>query len=402
MNKKFRLLLLSIALITATAMVAFAANKVIEFVARVDFKAPVLTHTPITNVSSISKELNAGVIVDFGMFSYADAKAELVYSLDNSANVTVPYNGTIENNKQFFISTGKFDEGYSNIKYQIKVSFEKSGNTVYSVYSPENSTDFYSATISNSASGTIDETGGGTVVYDDGNQETGSSGINFQPGTLEPGTGIVIEEIDFDSASPVSGFRSVSKAPAMTSSYGKFGTKPINGINVYPEEEGGPETWAPTETFISLKGNTGTKFVIVYRKDATADISTWEVINMDRVEGGSVYFKSTKAGQYMVFPSNELAAKTHRPARRTIVKGRIGQNYPGFEFPNLKEGDVLKIYSVNGKKIREISSGSNMDDNFVWNGRKDNGDWAKSGIYIYQIKVKETGKLVSGTIVFVY
>ena len=87
-----------------------------------------------------------------------------------------------------------------------------------------------------------------------------------------------------------------------------------------------------------------------------------------------------------------------RPARRTIVKGRIGTKYPGFEFKNMKEGDVLKIYTVNGKKIREISSGT--PDGFIWDGKKDNGDWAKSGIYVYQIKVD--GKLVSGTIVFVY
>ena len=89
-----------------------------------------------------------------------------------------------------------------------------------------------------------------------------------------------------------------------------------------------------------------------------------------------------------------------RPVRRTIVKGRIGTRYPGFEFPNLVEGDVVKIFNVNGKKIAEVS-GDNSGK-IVWNGRKDSGDWAKSGIYVYQIKVKETGKLISGTIVFVY
>ena len=398
MNKKFRLLLLSIALITATAVVAFAANKVIEFVARVEFKAPVLTHTPITNVSSISKELNAGVIVDFGMFSYADAKAELVYSLDNSANVTVPYNGTIENNKQFFISTGKFDEGYSNIKYQIKVSFEKLNKTVYSVYSPETSTDFHSATISNSTS-TVVGSGGGQLEYDNGNQETGNDITIIPSGAFEEGTTVIITDLDFSGASPVSGLRSVSKAPAMSSDYGRFG-KPIKGkeLNVDPAE--------PIDQGIDMSDRSETKFTVVWRETDTSDISTWKVVgeNIQKSSDGYLWFKMAKAGQYLVFPSSDLAAKTHRPVRRTIVKGRIGTKYPGFEFPNLKEGDVLKIYTVNGKKIREISSGSNnnLNDNFVWDGRKDSGDWAKSGIYVYQIKIKETGKLVSGTIVFVY
>lgn len=91
-------------------------------------------------------------------------------------------------------------------------------------------------------------------------------------------------------------------------------------------------------------------------------------------------------------------AEDCKPVRRTIVKSRIGSSYPGFEFRNMKEGDVLKIYNVNGKKIREITSGT--PEGFVWDGRNDSGDWAKSGIYVYQLKVD--GKLVSGTIVFVY
>ncbi len=395
MNKKFRLLLLSIVFVTVTTVAVFAAGKVIEFVARAEFKAPVLAHTPITNVSSISKELNAGVIVDFGIFSYATAKAELIYSLDNSANITVAYSGTIKNNEQFFISADVGD--HSNVKYQIKVSFENSGKTLYELYSPEDKS-FYNVTVSNSTSGTIGSDGG-TIVYDDGNQETGNSGVVVQPGTFDDETEIIIEELDFGGVSPVSGLRSVSKVADTSSSYGKFGTAPINGIGVSTKD--GKTSWPAIDGFINLKGATGTKFTVVYRENASADINTWEVIKVEKIEDGSVWFKISKAGQYLVFASNELADKNHRPVRRTIVKGRIGQNYPGFEFQNIDNGDVLKIFSVNGKKIAEVSSSDNTGK-LVWNGRKDNGDWAKSGIYVYQIKVKETGKLISGTIVFVY
>ena len=114
-NKKIRLLLLSVVFIATTAIVVFADR---DFFAVVSFEEPKIDHTPITNVSSIDKKLNAGVKMDFGMFSDADAKAELVYSLDNSPESSVPYSGTIKKDEQFFIST---DVGnHDNIKYQIK------------------------------------------------------------------------------------------------------------------------------------------------------------------------------------------------------------------------------------------------------------------------------------------
>ena len=158
------------------------------------------------------------------------------------------------------------------------------------------------------------------------------------------------------------------------------------------------------------------KFIMQYNLNPTAcDENTNEV----RTEDGWVEIDAEQARQYLYFDesTNVLhypqfwnawgrvlavlevpTADDCKPVRRTIVKGRIGVKYPGFEFKNMKEGDVLKIYNVNGKKIREITSGT--AEGFVWDGRNDSGDWAKSGIYIYQIKVD--GKLVSGTIAFVY
>ena len=141
--------------------------------------------------------------------------------------------------------------------------------------------------------------------------------------------------------------------------------------------------------------------------------------NEIRTEDGWVEIDAEQAKQYLRFDESENAiyypqflnawgrviavlevptADDCKPTRRTIVKSRIGVKYPGFEFKNMKEGDVLKIYNVNGKKIREITSGT--AEGFVWDGRDDSGDWAKSGIYIYQLKVD--GKLINGTIAFVY
>lgn len=99
----------------------------------------------------------------------------------------------------------------------------------------------------------------------------------------------------------------------------------------------------------------------------------------------------------------EPSDNDYRPAKRVRVKARIGTN-GGFKFNNLVDGDVVKIYNVNGQKVAELNAGE-TSEGFEWKGRKgtnNSGDWAKSGIYIYQIKLKEKSKIISGTIVLAY
>ena len=99
----------------------------------------------------------------------------------------------------------------------------------------------------------------------------------------------------------------------------------------------------------------------------------------------------------------EPSDNDYRPAKRARIKSRIG-TYGGFKFNNLVDGDVVKIYNVNGQKVAELTAGE-TSEGFEWKGRKgtnNSGDWAKSGIYIYQIKLKEKSKVISGTIAFVW
>ena len=101
--------------------------------------------------------------------------------------------------------------------------------------------------------------------------------------------------------------------------------------------------------------------------------------------------------------TTEPSDNDYRPAKRTRIKSRIG-TYGGFKFNNLVDGDVVKIYNVSGQKVAELTV-PESSEGFEWKGRKgtnNDGDWAKSGIYIYQIKLKEKSKIISGTIVFAY
>ncbi|MBR3627497.1 MAG: hypothetical protein IKN42_01465 [Elusimicrobia bacterium] len=136
----------------------------------------------------------------------------------------------------------------------------------------------------------------------------------------------------------------------------------------------------------------------------------WLAIDADQAKK---YLKITSTGiEYPEFLNawgriyaimTEPSDNDYRPAKRVRVKSRIS-SYGGFKFNNLVDGDVVKIYSINGKKIAELTTGESSEG-FEWKGRRgtnNSGDWAESGTYIYQIKLKEQGKIISGTIAFVW
>ena len=119
-------------------------------------------------------------------------------------------------------------------------------------------------------------------------------------------------------------------------------------------------------------------------------------------DDGNISYPATMNAWLRISAVIELPSENYRPEKRVRVKSRIS-TYGGFKFNNLKEGDVVKIYSVNGKKVAELNAGT--ADGFEWLGREgtnNSGDWAKSGIYIYQIKLKDGSKIISGTISFVW
>ena len=116
-------------------------------------------------------------------------------------------------------------------------------------------------------------------------------------------------------------------------------------------------------------------------------------------------FSATNLGFYRVIENLVLSNNNYRPKNRIVVKAKVGNSYPGFEFKYLKEGDVVKIYNLKGKKIAELKSNDISSDGFVWKGKKgtdNSGDWAESGTYVYQIKLKDGGDVISGTIAFVW
>ena len=141
------------------------------------------------------------------------------------------------------------------------------------------------------------------------------------------------------------------------------------------------------------------KFTMQYQNGTDWETATSANLSVDKTY--QMYsFAAADIGLYRVIESISLSNSSYRPDNRIVVKGKVGSSYPGFEFKYLQQGDSITIYNLKGRKIRKISADGS--DPTIWDGKKDNGDWAESGTYIYQIKLKSGGDAISGTIAFVW
>ncbi len=336
---------------------------------------PVITHTAIKTVSTIDGILNAKISVDFGSYTSSPAKARIKYYINGDTEhpdqKPTEEGINISNNEDFFIALPKLQQtGDAYLDYQIIVDFYNAQGTtiVYTATTTYQHTVFVS-----SITKSITASSGGKVEFPSGNQQYDSTNLDIAAGALNSNSDITIEQLPADSSGGSSSENMVAQYIITSNSQDTEILSPIKA------------------TFFYGISSDATEFVLKYKKDEN---SAWEnvVISKIDLDNKTVIANITKFGYYAVFEISKAEDKHYRPRKRVVVKGR-----DVFKFNGLKEGDSVKIYTTMGKKIKEIRSGDS--EGFKWNGQKDNGEWAKSGIYIYQIKVN--GKLISGTIAFV-
>ncbi|MFA7073927.1 MAG: FlgD immunoglobulin-like domain containing protein [Endomicrobiaceae bacterium] len=381
MNRKqiFLSILLVFSVLLASPVYMFGAQQIVKVVsAAASFPVARIIHDEITTVSSIRRILEAKISVDFG--GYTSATAKINYYLNGSSeSILVKDKGAVQDQEEFYISLPKFDSGDAKVDYQIQITFKDAYDNTSYLYWPSSST-YQTADIVSYSSGVVTAGSGGTIRFESGNQQYGNTEIVFSSGTFTTDQTITITELSVPSLSP-SYSGSVSGTSRMVALY-----------SIMP-------LWAPAltiparATFYYGTETTATKFDLM-RRDSETD--TWEKISDITIDLSSKTISTyiTKAGYYAIYTSSNLSDNDYRPAKRVVVQGRAV-----FKFNNLSEGDSVKIYNINGKRIREIKSGDS--EGFKWDGRKNNGSYAESGTYIYQIKVKDKGKLISGTIAFV-
>lgn len=384
MLKKISITILSLIVLLIVSVYTFAEPlRVLS--AHVKFPSvivPTITHTAIDAVSSIDRILNAKISVDFGSYTNTTATARIKYSVDGGDVQQEPQGEgvSIKNNEEFFIQLPEFLQSATNTDYQIVVDFRNDQGTIIETVVFPSSTTYQHSEFTDTITKNIVADDGGTVEFNSGNQQYSNTKLEISKDTLSADTKIVIKQI------PIENFDTSSSSEQLAAVY-----------KVYSIPEN-------IEILSPIKANfyygltpTSTKFVLKYKKEET---DKWKILTISKTDLQNRIITSNigKFGYYGIFEKIKEEDSNYRPDKRVRVKARI-PTYGGFKFNNLKDGDVVKIYTTSGKKIAELTTGD--AEGFEWKGRKgtnNSGDWAPSGIYIYQIKVK--GKVISGTIVF--
>ena len=397
--KKSVSILFVLCIITLLGVFCFASypSEITSEVSFVDyFVEPTMEHEAIPSVVA-NGILNAKVKVDFG--DCISANTYLEYNFDGSSSVTTITKENVNSKSDFYMGVpkGEITSDNTKIYYRIKAVLQSSEGEK-TLYAPEgaSSTAFSTATIVSKIEEEIDGTAGGQVNIFCGDQsKTGDSGnikVVVPAGAYSSSKTVTVDFLeDIDSVSLVS-----SSSESLEDI--------ISAVSVKIDGATTETLGSPIEIYnLPLqKGTKANRFVMQYKNDSDWEAAAGANLNVDTTN--QIFsFSASALGYYKIIASIALTDSSFRPQNRIVIKSKIGDRYPGFEFKYLKEGDTVSIYNPKGKRIAKLTSGDS--NGFVWKGKKgtnNSGDWAKSGIYIYQIKVKETGKLVSGTIVFVY
>jgi flagellar hook assembly protein FlgD len=357
-----------------------------KFRARAVMSEPELeiVHTPVAKVSPVAKEMVIVGSIDVGSSPNYLSELKLIYTLPGSSETTEDISFASNLGNVTFSKRIAFSQESGQIEYKIKATAVKG-------VSVSTETSKFYAVISASVTANIG-TSGGTVTLESGNQLYGNTKLVLPSGALSSSEDITITELNTDQTIDAS---AASKAAAQEMMLTCFEITPdmtLTGsavLNLYY----GSKT---TSQNITIKRFNGSSWVDV-DSGSTVSLSKSVSAKAPVVNSSSrtVSVEITELGRYATFAgSGSLPDSEYRPKKRVVVYGRAE-----VEFNNLMDGDVVKIFNINGKKIREITSGDSSG--FKWDGKKDDGSYAESGAYIYQIKVASKNSLISGTIAFV-
>ena len=364
--------------------------KTISSVADFSSVTPAVKHDKIPTVLANGK-FNAKAIVSFGGATMSEANLYLEYKLD-SVNISTVSIKKVATRIDYYLAIpeGVITEDLESIEYRIVGEFKIKGQSEpFYAYAPS-STTFVTTDVISIIEEDIDGSENSEIKVFSGDQskDDGYVTVSVPKGAYD-GTHKVtvdfLEDVSYADASSSGQRETVISAVSVDVDSVSELKQPITIKNLPLQTE-------TKANRFSLQIFDGAEWKTVPKANLSVD-----------KKNQTYSFSADTLGTYRVLETIVLSDSSYRPSNRIVVKNKIPGSYPGFEFKYLKEGDKVKIYNLKGKKVAELSSGSS--DGFIWEGKKgtnNSGDWVESGTYIYQIKLKDGGDVISGTIAFVW
>lgn len=380
MNKKIKnsLLLLMAAILTPVCI--FGAIYTYDAVVTIVEPTLIIVHAQPAQVPPINREL---VVVGTVTFSNSASLNQLdfTYTLEGSSTTTE----SITNIIPISATSYRFSKGIEINQNSGNISYQFSASGQIGSISLSTTTALYVTTVTAVASQSVDPSNPVPVVLESGDQTAGNTLIVFVNDSF-PGTqNIIITQLD-PANPPASGVDFGANRASETDYF----------VALYLIEPEGLEV-SPKATLTLYFGDANPSKLFMKYKDP--DTGKWITITDNVVIDATMKTISARIGRlgyYAISTQGSMPDTDYRPVKRVVIMSQST-----FKFENMNDGDKLKIFNINGKKVREITTRGTYPSGFEWDGRKDDGGWAESGTYIYQLNIQGKDKLISGTIAFV-
>ena len=332
---------------------------------------PKIVHREIKRISQFDRILVAtGTFIDNAKASHGKtANLTLEYYFDSESNIS--FHDIRLNGNNFIMNTDtpgailNIPQSVQTVSYRIAAAYSYDDSDAVKYHTHTGS---WTTAVLNSSAAAVIGDAGGKLILQNADQRYGDAFIYIEPNVVQNDTQYVFSECDPKAAYPW---------PSAESTIRIYEVSPL----------------IDADFAITLFGDgTNADYQMKYWNDVSF---LWEDLNTAKHTDRTYSSRGHSGGYYaLIVPAGYPTAAiiSNRPSKRAFMPGSQ------IVFSNLNFGDSVAIYNLRGKQIRKLDK-VDFDGTLKWDGKNNSGDYAESGSYIYQIRVK--GKLISGTVAFV-
>lgn len=356
--------------------VSYPASSVVS----IDIKPPAISHLKPQRISSVDRVLVATGTVSEST-SATLGSLEMYYRTDNQLTFsTITVSLTSQQGSSYEFSFPIVAQSGAQAFFYRFAAADKTGNV--SLLPASGGTFQIDVNNTYTAQATAD---GGKIGVPNGNPNAGQTTLELPAGALDKPVSITVTEVD-----------PTDPAALPANAYAIGDEKPVAVYKFTPD---------------GLVFNTMPTLRLLYQdvnKDGIVDGTSTQVDKLRvfwwdgyewRLIGGTVDPSTNLVSVpikhfslYALFAAN-ISDNDYRAKERIITPATVDGKNDFATFGNISSGDVITIFDVTGRRIKQIR------DTYIWDGTDDSGSIVESGLYIYQIKTTSRSKVISGTIV---